>query len=123
MDDKQGSSEGDVKFERRKHKRINGTYIVSYALMKGDELKFDVSQTRNLSEGGLAFICDRKFEKDDMLKIKLRLPEFSDYVILKAQIVGSDKLGRGTMYATRVKFVELAEEVKEGIRRLVEDGK
>ncbi|MCX5693045.1 MAG: hypothetical protein NTX47_05115, partial [Candidatus Omnitrophica bacterium] len=53
MDDKQGFQPDDIKFERRKFKRIDRSYIVSYAHLEGEELKFDVSQTKNLSEGGL----------------------------------------------------------------------
>jgi len=118
MDDKQGFQPDDIKFERRKFKRINRSYIVSYAHLEGEELKFDVSQTKNLSEGGLLFIADRAFEKDVMLKIKLRLPEFSDYVAVKAQVVASQRLAKGMMYGVRVKFVDMEQNVRDSIKRL-----
>lgn len=120
MDDKQGSQPENIKFERRKFKRINGSYIVSYAPLEGKELKFDVSQTRDLSEGGLSFISDRKFEKDVILKIKLRLPEFTDYVVVKAQVVNSKQLSKGLINLTNAKFIKVEQNVRDAIKRLAE---
>ena len=122
MENKEDSRPEDIKLERRKFKRINGSYIVSYAPIRGEDLKFDVSQTKDLSEGGLLFISDRKFDKDIILKIKLRLPEFSDYVIVKVQVVDSIQMAKGVICETRAKFVDIDNNVKEAIKRLVEHG-
>jgi len=120
MENEEDSQPDDIKLEKRKFKRIDGNYVVSYAPIKGEDLKSDVSQTKNLSEGGLLFISDRKFEKDTILKIKLRLPEFSDYVIVKAQVIDSIQRAKGSMNETRVMFVEIDQNVREAIRRLAE---
>jgi hypothetical protein len=122
MDNKQESQPDNVRFERRRFKRISRSYIVSYAPIRSEELKFDISQTKNLSEEGLLFISDRKFEKDVVLKIKLRLPEFSDYVIVQAQVIDSIQRVKGVMYETRARFIEAEQKVKESIRRLVDHG-
>ncbi len=122
MENKEKSQPDDSRLERRKFKRISGNYIVSYAPIKGEDLKFDVSQTKDLSEGGLLFISDRKFKKEIILKIKLRLPEFSDYVIIKAQVVDSIGMAKGIMHETRVVFVDIDKNVREAIRRLVDHG-
>jgi len=122
MENKEDSQPDYIKFEKRKFKRINGNYVISYIPIKGEDLKFDVSQTKNLSEGGLLFISDRKFEKDIVLKIKLRLPEFSDYVIIKAQVIASTQLAKGLMHETRVKFVDVEQKVREAIRKLADHG-
>ena len=122
MNDKQGIPSDNVRFERRRFKRVLGSYIVSYAPLEGEELKFDVSQTRDLSECGLSFISDRKFEKDVILKIKLRLPEFTDYVVVKAQVVNSGQLSKGLINLTNAKFIDLEQGVRDAIKRLVEYG-
>ena len=122
MENKEDFQQDYIKFEKRKFKRISRNYIVSYAPIKGEDLKFDISQTKNLSEGGLLFISDRKFEKNIVLKIKLRLPEFSDYVIIKAQVIDSIQLAKGLMHETRVKFVDVEQKVREAIRRLADHG-
>ena len=121
MDNKQEGNSGDSQSERRQFKRIDGTYVVSYAPMKSGELKFDVSQTRNLSEGGLLFISDRKFEKDTLLKIKLRLPELPDYVIVQAQVIDSAQMAKGIMYGTRARFINVEQKIKDAIKKLAEN--
>lgn len=120
MENEEDSQPDDIKLDKRKFKRIDGNYVVSYAPIKGEDLKFDVSQTKNLSEGGLLFISDRKFEKNTVLKIKLRLPEFSDYVIVKAQVIDSIQRAKGIMNETRVMFVDIDKNIREAIRRLAE---
>ena len=122
MDNKQEFQPDNVRFERRRFKRISRNYIVSYAPIRSEELKFDISQTKNLSEEGLLFISDRKFEKDVVLKIKLRLPEFSDYVIVQAQVIDSIQRVKGVMYETRARFIEAEQKVRESIRKLVDHG-
>ena len=113
------NKEAPAPFERRQFKRISKAYIVSYAIVSSEELKFDISQTRNLSEGGLLFISDKKFEKDVVLKIKLRLPDFPDYAVVYAQVVDSTQIMKDLIYDTRVKFVEVEQNISEAIRRLV----
>ena len=55
-----------------------------------------------------------------MLKLKLRLPHLSDYVVLKVQVINSKELAKNLMYETRVSFTEIDQKVKEGIRKLVD---
>jgi hypothetical protein len=121
MDNKHEFQPGSIKFERRKFKRIDGSYIVSYSPMEGETIKSDISQTKNLSEGGLLFISDREFEKDSMLKVKLRLPEFSDYVVVKMKVIASKKVAKGMMYDIRAQFIEVEQKVRDAIKRLVEN--
>ncbi len=120
MDNKQESQPDNARFERRRFKRISRTYIVSYVPMEGEELKFDISQTKNISEEGVLFISDRKFEKDVVLKMKLRLPEFSDFIIVQAQVIDSVQRVKDFMYETRAKFINTEKKVKEAIRKLVD---
>jgi c-di-GMP-binding flagellar brake protein YcgR len=120
MDNKQEFQPDSVRIERRRFKRISANYIVSYSPMKSDNVKYDISQTKNLSQGGLLFISDRKFEKDVMLKIKLRLPEFSDYVIAQAQVIDSKEMAKGIIYETRVKFIDIEKKVFESIGKLAD---
>ena len=120
LDNKQESQPDNVRFERRRFKRISGSYIVSYVPMKTEELKFDISQTKNISEDGMLFISDRKFEKDVVLKMKLRLPVFSDYVIVQTQVIDSIQRVKGVMYETRARFIEAEKKVRESIRKLVD---
>ena len=104
--------------EKRKFRRIDRNYVVSYTAISPADSKFDLSQTKDVSEGGLLFIADRKFEKGTVLKIKLRLPEFLDYVIVKVEVLGSTLTGKTrSSYETRARFVEIDQKVKEAIKK------
>ena len=103
---------------RRKFNRINRSYIISYTPVKIGELKYNVSQTKDLSEGGLLFISDKDFEKGVILKIKLKLPEFLDYVIVQARVVNSTQRAKGIIYETRVSFIAVEQKIKDAIKRL-----
>ena len=119
MSDRQGYQSSGIEFERRKFKRISKNYVISYTPVKSEKLKFDISQIRNLSEGGLLFTADKMFQKGVVLKLKLRLPHLSDYVVLKVQVINSKELAKNLMYETRVSFTEIDQKVKESIRKLV----
>jgi hypothetical protein len=54
-----------------------------------------------------------------MLKIKLRLPEFLDYVIVQAQVVDSKQRAKGIIYETRASFIEVEQKIKDAIKKLV----
>ena len=103
---------------RRKFNRLNRSYVISYVPVKNGELKYDVSQTKDLSEGGLSFISDKSFEKGTILKIKLKLPEFLDYVIVQAQVVNSTQRARSIIYETRASFIAVEQKIKDSIKRL-----
>jgi len=122
MENKEGAQPEEVRKERRRFKRINKSFIVSYAPITTEITKYDVSQTKDLSEGGLLFVSDRKFGKDVVLKMKLRFPEFPDYVIVLAQVVDSVERAKGIIYETRAKFIDVEPKVVDVIKRLVERG-
>jgi hypothetical protein len=123
MDDQREFQTDSVRPERRKFKRIDKSYVISYTPVEGEELKSDVSQIKNLSEDGLLFIADKEFEKDIILKIKLKLPEFQDYVIVKVKVIASKKFAKGMMYDIRAQFVEIEQKVRDSIKKLVEYAK
>lgn len=113
---------GSIRFDRRKYPRIGRTFIVSYREISSAGLKFDVSQTKNISEGGLLFTTNRKFPKGVILELKIRLPQFSDFVTLNVQVVDSGDVGGGLIADTRVKFISVKEDVKKAIKEIIDYG-
>jgi len=107
-------------FERRQFTRISGNYVVSYIDVTTKEAKSDITQTRNISAGGILFTTDKKFPAGTMLRVKLRLPDTSDYIDVKVRVVGSHQRVKGILYDTRVKFIRIRDEDKAFIRRMVD---
>ena len=110
----------DLIFERRKFVRVDGTFVVNYRDISVAYPKSDISQTRNISEGGLLFTTDKEFKKDTVLKLRLRLPDSSDYIDIKVRVVGSIQRLKNIMYETRVRFIGITDEGKDGIKKIVE---
>lgn len=107
-------------FERRKFTRVDGTFVVSYTDITTQEQKTDVTQTKNISVGGILFTADREFSADTVLRLRLRIPDALDYINVKVKVVESIQKVKGMMYDTRVKFIGITEEDRDSIRKMVE---
>ncbi len=106
-------------FERRRFIRIHANFVVSYFDVTAYEAKSDITQTRNISAGGILFTTDKKFPSGTVLKLKLRLPGAPDYIDLKVRVVDSKQRVKGMLYDTRVKFIRIKEEDRAFIRNTV----
>jgi len=120
MADNRDGVKRDFIFERRRLVRIEAHFIGYYKEIFEDKLKSDVSQTKNISEGGLLFTTDRQFEKGTMLEVKLRLPDMTDFCVVNVQVMDSRPLAKNLVFDTRVSFINLNEEVKSAIRKIVD---
>jgi len=110
----------NIIFERRKFVRIDKTYIISYRDASSKELKSDVTQTKNISAGGLLFTTDKQISPKTILMVKLRLPGASDYIDTKVKVVDSKQKVNTVFYETRAKFVEIREEYRDAIKKIIE---
>jgi len=107
-------------FERRKFTRVDGTFVVSYTDVTTQEQKTDVTQTKNISVGGVLFVAGKGFPAGTVLRLKLRVPDAPDYINVKVKVVESIQRVKGMMYDTRVKFIGMKEEDRDAIRKAVE---
>ncbi|MBU1887649.1 MAG: PilZ domain-containing protein [Candidatus Omnitrophica bacterium] len=114
------ANNNNIIFERRKFVRIDANFMISYSDITTAETKSDLTQTKNISMGGILFTTDRKFQPDTILKVKIRLPGSPDYLHAKVKVIDSRQRIRGVMYDTRVKFVGIKDEDKDAIKRVVE---
>ena len=110
----------NIIFERRKFVRIDKTYIISYRDASAKELKSDVTQTKNISAGGLLLTTDKQISPETVLIVKLRLPGASDYIDIKVKVVDSKERANTVFYETRVRFVGIREEDRDAIRKIIE---
>ena len=59
--------------DRRRQPRVAGKFVVSYRV-KAEVNNYDISQTRNLSLGGMLLTTNREFGPGTVLAIDIRLP-------------------------------------------------
>ena len=106
-------------FERRRFVRIGGSFIVSYTDISTAQLKTDITQTKDISLGGILFTTDKKLKSGSVLRIKVRVPESPDYLNLKVSVVHSKERVKNMLYETRAKFIGISGKNRDAISRLM----
>ncbi|MFC1594366.1 PilZ domain-containing protein [Candidatus Omnitrophota bacterium] len=91
--------------DKRKHVRIKRPFVIYYHRCKGSD-KIEVSQTEDLSLGGMRFVAAKPFEKDVMLQLELQSMISASSIKIRAQVLSSQAIGEGAGFETRVLFDE-----------------
>ncbi|MCF7873638.1 MAG: PilZ domain-containing protein [Candidatus Omnitrophica bacterium] len=89
--------------ERRKHPRLNANFIVSYKIIEPPS-DFDLSQTKDVSQGGLFLTTNKGFEQGTLLSMTIRFPFASDKLKLTGQVVNSEEKVKNLLYETHIQF-------------------
>jgi c-di-GMP-binding flagellar brake protein YcgR len=105
--------------ERRKHPRISARFIVSYRVLEESD-SIDVSQTKNLSMGGMLLTTNRKFDPGTNLALEIRLPFDPNPIMLIAKVVDSREITKNLIYDTRLSFLAVDERHRKVISQTVE---
>ena len=87
--------------ERRKTPRLERKLIVQYRIKElsrsgreqaSVEPSVDITQTKDLSEGGIFFTADKIIPPQTVLDLKLRLPTQKEAFNLEGRVVGCDEI-------------------------------
>ncbi len=102
--------------ERRKTPRLERKLIVQYRIKElsrsgreqaSVEPSVDITQTKDLSEGGIFFTADKIIPPQTVLDLKLRLPTQKEAFNLEGRVVGCDEIEKNIIYGIRVEFFNL----------------
>ena len=94
--------------EKRKHPRVKANFIVSYRVL--EELdNVDISQTKNLSVGGMLVTTNRFFPEGTKLALKIRLPFDPHPIEIAGVVLESREIVKELIYDTRVEFFSINE--------------
>lgn len=104
--------------EKRRGARINKNFVVSYRIY-GDPDNVDISQTRNMGEGGMLLTTNRAFDTDTILSIEIRLPLIATPIRLLGKILDSKEIARNLIYETRLSFTYIDEQSKQFVKDTV----
>jgi len=94
--------------ERREHPRMRVNFVVNYRIQELLD-SYDLSQTKDVSQGGALLTTNKPFEKDTHLTMNLRIPFVSQKIELEGKVIGSREVVRDLVYETRVSFIGLDE--------------
>lgn len=105
--------------ERRKHPRIAGRFIVSYRILNEAD-NVDISQTKNLSLGGMLLTTNRQFQSSAKLALEIRLPFEPEPLILIAEVIESREITKNLIYDTRLSFLAVDEKHRNSMDETVD---
>ena len=91
------------KVERRHHPRTDVRIVVSY---RGNDIAggYDISESENISPGGMLLATSQRFSPGERLVLTLRAPTRPDATEVYARVVASQETGARRVYLTRVQF-------------------
>ena len=105
--------------ERRKHPRVVGRFIVSYRIM--DEINnIDITQTKNISLGGMLLTTNRQFKPGTNLALEIRLPFDPHPIMLIAKVIESNEIMKDMIYDTRLEFLAVDEKHRKVMKETVD---
>ena len=106
--------------EHRQYKRIKKSFLLSYFDPKMPKKKFEITQLKNISLGGMCFVTTRSFEPSVTLGIELKTPYIAGSVLLEGNVMQSHEKMKGTIFETRLEFKRLGTEAKVSLEKLME---
>ncbi len=106
--------------ERRQYERIKKSFILSYFDQAHPENKFEITQLKNISFGGMCFITSQSYESQTKLGIELKTPYLAGTTHLEGIVLGSNEKMKDKIYETRLQFGNLDAEAKILLGKLIE---
>lgn len=105
--------------ERRRNPRVRGRFIVSYRIM--DEVtSVDITQTKNLSLGGMLLTTNMKFDPGTHLAVEIRLPFEKSPIMLIGKVIDSCEITKDLIYDTQLEFIAIDESHRAIINKTVD---
>ena len=104
--------------ERRKHPRAEGRFIVSYRVIPNNS-KNDITQTKNLSLGGMLLTTNCLFPAGTNLALEIRLPFDPNPIMIIAKVLESKEITKNIIYDTRLIFLAVDEKHRKVISETV----
>ena len=105
--------------EKRNESRISGRFIVSYRILEEKD-NIDVSQTKNISLGGMLITTNKQFEPGVKLLLEIRLPFDPNPIVLVGKVIDSLEISKNLIYDTRLEFLSIDEAHKNIVTQTVE---
>ncbi|MDD4938812.1 MAG: PilZ domain-containing protein [Candidatus Omnitrophica bacterium] len=105
--------------ERRKHPRIDARFIVSYRVLEETD-NVDLSQTKNVSLGGMLLTTNRKFDAGINLALEIRLPFDSHPIMIVGKVLESREISKDLIYDTRIVFLAVDERHRNAMKKTVD---
>ena len=104
--------------EKRRTPRADGRFIVSYRVMESNGNN-DITQTKNLSLGGMLLTTNCSFTPGTNLALEIRLPFDPNSIMLIGKVLESKEITKNVIYDTRLVFLAIDEKHRKIIGETV----
>ena len=104
--------------EKRRNPRADGRFIVSYRVMENSSNN-DITQTKNLSLGGMLLTTNCLFAPGTNLALEIRLPFDPNSIMLIGKVLESKEISKDLIYDTRLVFLAIDERHRKSIGETV----
>lgn len=108
------------KIERRRYKRIKKNFILTYYDKNTPHQKFEITQLKNISLGGICFVTTKKFEPGTAIGIELKTPYLADTTYLEGYVLESHEKVKNMIFETRLKFALLNPQAEFLLSKVIE---
>ncbi len=106
--------------ERRKYERLEANFVVSYRIQDNPN-GYDLSQSKNVSQGGMLLTTNKIFNEGTCLSMTIRFPLIPQKIEVTGQVVESKEVVRDLLYETRIKFLDLDIEFFKKLGEFIEE--
>ena len=117
---KHGDRDMNLPPERRKYKRIEKHFILTYYDQNDPMVRFDASQLKNISLGGMCLITSKSFAPFTVLNIELKTPFQSELTHLEGIVIQSQEKISGIIYETHLEFQNITDSAKRILAKIIE---
>ena len=108
------------KDDRRQYIRIKKHFILAYYDKEHPEKRFDASQLKNISLGGMCFLTSQYFKPASIVSIELKTPYLTGTVYLEGKVLGCVEKLPKVIYETRLQFDKLSTQAEFVLNKIVE---
>jgi hypothetical protein len=92
--------------DRRKNPRLTANFVISYRL-KQYRGGYDLTQTKDISKGGILLTTNKSFTPGTHLAMTIRFPFIPQRIEVAGMVVDSKEVVRHLIYETRIQFLDL----------------
>ncbi|MDD5431762.1 MAG: PilZ domain-containing protein [Candidatus Omnitrophica bacterium] len=105
--------------ERRRNPRVSGRFIVSYRILEEMD-NTDLTQTKNVSLGGMLLTTNRQLDPGTNLALEIRLPFDPNPIMLIGKVIESKEITKNLIYDTRLTFLAVDERHRKALNETVD---
>lgn len=106
--------------ERRQSHRIKKNFILTYFVKTDPSHKYEITQLKNISLGGMCFITTKPFARGTALGVDLKTPYLADTTHLEGRVLESHEKVKNMIYETRLQFEALNPQAQFILERLID---